>query len=262
MLHVMADFMSDDVRLGKVAGSTKSLLQLAKKTSCRDRRADLRDNKTGRPRIARIRSPTASHSKQGELGLAVLATELAELLVPDILGIGEDDRDELSPLVVDARSRRRGARFKGRHGAAIGTDIDLLQERERIAAQQPDYDYQQQRAQSAAHHRLPRHSAHAHSAAIFDIGALPSTLPAHDSSLSCWGTNISEQNPYRLSAARSGFRRHSEHEVEFGGQLADFRIIDRCEIDRNQVAQLFVPHAAPNAVAFVARMALDIELRG
>ena len=101
------------------------------------------------------------------------------MFVPDVFGVSEDDSDELSLFVVDsglldrsARDERSGLAWRGR------SLVDLLRQCQRITAEQPHEQHQDERAKSAAdHHRT------AHSAAIFDVLAFPITLPPHGSLL-------------------------------------------------------------------------------
>src|SRR5262245_27141289 len=57
------------------------------------------------------------------------------------------------------------------------------------------------------------------------------------------------------------FGRYTQDDIELRRQLAEARILDRREIDRDQVTQLFVANAPPDAVAFVPRVPLDVALR-
>src|SRR5438445_38611 len=55
-------------------------------------------------------------------------------------------------------------------------------------------------------------------------------------------------------------RRHAEHHVEAGRQLADARLLERREIHGDGRAGLGVFHAQVDEVAVVARLALDVAL--
>src|SRR5436189_4843844 len=107
--------------------------------------------------------------------IAILLAEQAQLLVPDFLGIAQNDRYELLGLVVEARPRSRRARIeRTRLTARRRALVDLLQQRERIAPQQPHQQHENQRGNTAAdHHRT------AYAAAVLDIFALLIALPAH-----------------------------------------------------------------------------------
>src|SRR5690348_17036608 len=66
------------------------------------------------------------------------------------------------------------------------------------------------------------------------------------------------------SCCRSALRfgRDAENQIEFRSQFAELGFLDRCKINRDQIAQLLISNSAPESVALVAGMALDIALRG
>src|SRR4051812_23444440 len=67
--------------------------------------------------------------------------------------------------------------------------------------------------------------------------------------------------PSLINCRSIGFRGDAEHDVKLGGQLAGARPGDGGEIGLDRLALLRVADAVEGAVAGVARMALDVELR-
>src|SRR6187402_362265 len=58
------------------------------------------------------------------------------------------------------------------------------------------------------------------------------------------------------------FRRDTEHEVEARSEFAGFRTWERRKIDGHGRARLFISDAAPDAIALIARISLDVALGG
>jgi hypothetical protein len=95
VLHVMADFVGDDVGLGEVARRAKTVLQLAEKAQVE---IDLLvGGAVERPdRGAGEAAGRADFvAEQHERGIAIPAAHLLELLLPHVLGAGQHDADEL-----------------------------------------------------------------------------------------------------------------------------------------------------------------------
>ena len=113
VLHVVADLVRDDVRLGEVAGRTDLVAQV---TVERQIDVDLAiagtiegaDGRFGEA-AGRLDRPAEQH----EMRRLILPAHLAEELGPRVFGVGEDHRDEIPQRFV-AGGRRAAAGRSGR----------------------------------------------------------------------------------------------------------------------------------------------------
>ena len=169
ILHVMSNFVRDDVGLRKIASCTQAILEFMEKTQV-DVNASIfwTIERTSGP----AREPAAGPNlvrEDHQLWLLVLAAHLPEDRMPGVFGIGQNDSDELRclitwPLIVELRSLRQ-LRLLLR-----------LKQRLRIAAEQKIKNYENDGANSAAQHDP---SPAAGSASVFNVVAFSSPLPEH-----------------------------------------------------------------------------------
>src|SRR5215470_492253 len=172
VLDVMADLVGDDVGLGEVAGSAELVAQV---TVERQIDVDLvvagtvegADRRLGEA-ARRLRGAAEQH----ELGLLVAPAHLAEELAPRVLGVGEDDRDEVAQLLVPGRPllllhARRGP------GAAL---VSSLEDHARIDAEVHGDEHEQQGSDAAADGGP---TADRHATAVLDVVTASAQLPSH-----------------------------------------------------------------------------------
>ena len=101
VLHVMADLMRDDVGLREIAGRAEALAGASGRRRGRCKRADRPGNRTDRWRRWRSRNRIGSGSvKRTSFGSSYCRPILPEERVPDVLGIGQNDGDELRGFVA------------------------------------------------------------------------------------------------------------------------------------------------------------------
>jgi hypothetical protein len=104
--------------------------------------------------------------EQHELRLLVRHAPLGEQLLPRVLGVGQDDRDEVGLLVHAGELVGRAGRDLLRRRAAVGDAA-------RIDTEQQGHDGEHDGADAAACNQP------AASASVLDIGAAPAALPSH-----------------------------------------------------------------------------------
>src|SRR4029079_3757882 len=170
-LHMMSNFVGDNVSLCKIAASTQPFLELTEKTEVDVNLSILRTIKrTGR-------SPGEATAGLNHVGeehqprLLVLSAHLPEDVVPRVFCIGENNRDEFRCVIarrlsIDLR-RLRYLRLLLR-----------VEQRLRIPAQHEIKNDENHGANSAAHNG----ASAAGSASVFNIFAFSLPLPKH---LSC-----------------------------------------------------------------------------
>src|SRR5437016_1688298 len=147
VLHVVAYFVRDHVSLREVAGRPEALAQIAIE---RQVDVDLFVSRTVEGPDGRLREAAGrlhGAAEQHELRLLILPAHLFEELAPRVLGVGEDDRDELAQRIIGGRpllNARRGPRV-----ARIGA----LQDHARIDAEVHGEEHEHQSSDAAPHHR-------------------------------------------------------------------------------------------------------------
>src|SRR5690349_20435852 len=169
VLHVMTDLVRDHVRLREIAGRTETVTQRAEEAEIEVELLVLRtversDGGAGGPTRG-----LDGAGVQDELRFAILRAQVAEDGAPCVLGVGEDDRHEVTQRVLPRGGRTLGARLRCLRGIGREDAAGIEAEEQR---QEQDDD----RSEAAAH---DRHAQAAHAAAILDVVAPTTHLPAH-----------------------------------------------------------------------------------
>ena len=169
LLHMMPDFVGDDVSLREIARRPEAITQLPVKAQVDVNTPILRAIE----RTAGPAGETATGSdlvrEENQLRLLVLAAHGPEQLMPRILGIGQDNGDELRCFIAG-----RVALDLGRRQLSLLLRVD---QRLRVTAEQEVSDYEDDSTDSASY-RNPSATGAAH---VLDISAFPSSLPEHRS---------------------------------------------------------------------------------
>ncbi len=126
LLHVMADLMGEDIGLGEVALHLEAVLQLLIEAE-----VDINFLVVGAIEGTHGRHPRPAGrahraAEQDELGIAVILAILLEDVLPNVLGVGEDDGHELLEIVLAVGLRvldRRALRVWGRDIGRIGARL-------------------------------------------------------------------------------------------------------------------------------------------
>jgi hypothetical protein len=174
-LHVVADFVGDDVGPGKIARRLQLPLHVLVK-----RQVDVdptvprtveRPHRGLRGATGRLHLTGEQH--QGRLGI-VLA-HLAELLIPNNLGVVENDLREVSLLFL--------FRIGGLRGLAVlligsAGSLDGAHQPGQLLRIDPEHQREQEDDQSPR--AADDHAGLAQTAAVFDILALLAVFPLHD----------------------------------------------------------------------------------
>src|SRR5262245_33983309 len=171
----MANLVGNHIGLGEITRSFEPLFQLAKERGVEINLLVHRTIKRPRRRLGKTARRLRRIGEQDQLRIAIFAPCSAEQVVPHVLRIGQHRADELLALVVDARFACRARLERPRLSLRLPL-IHLLQQRHRVAAEEPHEQDQEQRADPAANHGG---TTHTHSAAILDVFTLPLTFPAH-----------------------------------------------------------------------------------
>src|SRR5512132_74963 len=167
-LHVMSNFVGDNVGLCEIASCTQAFLELTEKTEVDVNASILRTIEWTGGATGEAAAGLNHVREEHEPRLLVLAAHLPEDFIPGVFGIGENNGDEFRCLIarclsVDLR-RLRYLRLLLR-----------IKQRLRIAAQQEIKNYQNDRANSAAQNE----ASPAGSASVFNIFTFSSPLPKH-----------------------------------------------------------------------------------
>ncbi len=174
---MMADLVRDDIRLGKIAGGAETRFQVAIEAQIKIdffvlgaiKRPDGRAGESA----GRIDLPAEQH----QLRLDVVQALLGEQIVPNDLSVFQHDGDEPLELVFAGRGRALPLRSALLRALLLLKLLLLLEELDRIAAEQPHDERDDQHSGAAADgHRSARHAA-----LILDVVAAFLILPAHDS---------------------------------------------------------------------------------
>ena len=104
VLHVVADFVGNHIRLRKLARRAEFVFQRLVKAEVDVDLLVGRAIKRAHCRLALAASGRGGTAKQHQLGLLVLGTALAKDIAPDIFGIGQHGGDELPHAVIRRRT--------------------------------------------------------------------------------------------------------------------------------------------------------------
>ncbi len=176
VLHMVADFMRDHIRLGEVALRAKALLQLPEKLDIEIqllvRRAVERPG--GCLRVAAGRLHRAG--KQHQLGIDILPPRLLEQRAPGVFGIGQHHGEKLLVLLILGGQRGRGLlcgllRLLLRH---------LIEHHTRGDPEIQRHQRQHDGANAAAHKPAPPAGPRPGSPLIFDVVTASAIFPEHD----------------------------------------------------------------------------------
>ncbi len=176
ILHMVADFMRDHIRLGEVALRAKALLQLLEKLGIEIqllvRRAVERPG--GCLRVAAGRLHRAG--KQHQLGIDILPPRLLEQRAPGVFGIGQHHGEKLLVLLILGGQRGRGLlrgllRLLLRH---------LIEHHTRVDPEIQRHQRQHDGANAAAHKPAPPAGPRPGSPLIFDVVTASAIFPEHD----------------------------------------------------------------------------------
>src|SRR6266545_3531434 len=167
-LHVMTNFVRDDVRLREVAGSAKAAIEIAKEREIEIHLAivgTIERSYRGRGKSARRAHRSV---EQHENGLFVLSALTRKDPSPRVLRIAEH-RGDKARLRIVLRHSRRGRGAVGRRRRFL----NLLHELERVAAgDEREEQYENQHSNAAA----ADDGSAAETAAILDVCALSSSF--------------------------------------------------------------------------------------
>jgi hypothetical protein len=171
VLHVMTDFVGDDVGLGKVTRGAQLISEIAIEAEIDvdfliGRAIERAGLGTGEATTG-LDFAREEHKARLPVALAVAPEEL----IPDVLGISEDGFDELGEFVI----RSSGARSLLLN-LALGRIPHLLEKRLRVSTEKDDEQDDDKGAEAASDGEWFA----AHASPVFDIGALTSAFPAHD----------------------------------------------------------------------------------
>jgi len=169
VLHVMSDLVRDDVGLGEIAGRAKAVAQFPIKAEIDVNAAILRAIERTGGAAGKSATGLGLIREEDEPRLLVRTTHFSKDVVPNILGIGQDNGDEFRGFVawgvaVDRSRLRLRLRLLLR-----------LDQRLRVAAEQEVGDNKNHSAQPA-NRDLPTAAGPAD---VLHIFAFPSSLPEH-----------------------------------------------------------------------------------
>jgi hypothetical protein len=123
VLDVVADLVRDDVGAGEVAFRTEPALEGLEEVEVEIDPAVARAVERPDRRVGSAAGGVDDTGEEDELGRLVAAAAGLELALPDLLGVGEHDRDEGRGRVVGAdRARRLGLRCRGDEPAATAAE--------------------------------------------------------------------------------------------------------------------------------------------
>jgi hypothetical protein len=170
VLHMMPDFVRDDIGLREITWRPEPITQLPVEAQVDVNAPILRAIK----RTAGSAGESAAGSdlvrEEDQLRLLVLAARGSEQLIPRVFGIGQDNGHELRCFIA----RRVALDLLGRRQLSLLLGVN---QRLRVAAEQEVNDYENDSTDSAAY----GNPSTARAAHVLNVFTFPSSLPEHRS---------------------------------------------------------------------------------